>query len=129
MAEKLVELDVKEFDKLVKNKDKMLLVMFYTNVCPNCKAIMPTYKELSGEMEKYAVFGLINAQEQQALAIRYGVMAVPTFKFFCADQPIGEIVGSVNATILRNTIKDLTKHKNQCISKSTPISYEMDGYM
>jgi hypothetical protein len=41
---------------------------------------------------------------------------------------VGELVGAINTTILRNTIKDLIRHRNECVNKSTRISYEMDGY-
>ncbi len=128
MESEIKELDMSSLDKVLKSTEKLIIVEFYTNTCPNCRAIAPVYANLSKELSRDAVFTQINAQVNTELASRYGVMGVPTFRFFCKERPIGEIVGEVNATILRNTIKDFIKHRTECISKSTSLSYEMDGY-
>lgn len=128
MEDRIRELDHNSFDKTLKGTDKLVIVEFYNNTCPNCAAIAPVYSELSKELEKDAVFAKVNAEQNMAIAMRYGIMGVPTFKFLCKNKPIGEIVGSVNATMLRNTIKDYIRHKLECVSKSTPLLYELDGY-
>jgi len=128
MAENIKELNDQSFDKLIKDTEKFVAVMFYTNSCPNCRAITPVYSELSEELERDAIFTKVNAQDNAGLAVRFGIMGVPTFKFFCKNQPVGELVGAINRTLLRNTIKDLIRHRNECISKSTRISWEIDGY-
>ena len=128
LENKVLDLDEKEFYETQKSTEKLVIVEFYTTTCPNCRAIAPVFEELSDELQKYAVFTKVNAETNTALASRYGIMGVPTFKFYCKEKPIGELVGSVNTTLLRNTIKDLIKHKNECVSKTTPITYEIDGY-
>ncbi|MBI5001542.1 MAG: thioredoxin [Euryarchaeota archaeon] len=128
MAGAVQELTEGNFDSSLEGADKLAIVEFYTNTCVNCMAMRPVYEALAIELEKYALFARINVAESQAIAARYGIMGVPTFKFFCGQRPIGELVGAINATILGNTIKDFVRHKNECISKSTPIIYEMDGY-
>lgn len=128
MADKIKEIDESKFDEILLKEDKLIIVEFYTRTCPNCASIEPVYSELSRELHKSAEFTKVNAETNQHLAMRYGVLGVPTFKFFCSGRPVGEIVGSINATILRNTIKDYIKHKTECIGKSTPISWEIDGY-
>jgi thioredoxin-like negative regulator of GroEL len=128
MAENIKELNDQSFDKLITETDKFVAVMFYTNTCPNCRAITPVYLELSKELERDAIFTRVNAQDSAMLATRFGIMGVPTFKFFCSNQPVGELVGAINRTLLRNTIKDLIRHRNECIGKSTRINWDMDGY-
>jgi thiol-disulfide isomerase/thioredoxin len=128
MEENIKELDDKTFDETLKSTDKLVIVEFYTNTCPNCLAIAPVYEELSKELSEDAVFAQLNAQKNMAIAARYGIMATPTFKFFCKNGPIGELVGAIHATVLRNTIKDLIRHRTECVLKSTRISYEMNGY-
>ncbi|MCK5547576.1 MAG: thioredoxin family protein, partial [Thermoplasmata archaeon] len=70
----------------------------------------------------------IDAETFTTLAIRFGIMATPTFKFFCKGAPVGELVGDVNETLLRNTVKDMIRHRHECTSKSTRLVYELDGY-
>ncbi|UCH88767.1 MAG: thioredoxin [Thermoplasmata archaeon] len=128
MAGKIKELNEGTFDAELGSTDHLIIVEFYTNTCPNCRAIAPVYAQLSEELHKSATFVIINAETNPALASRYGVLGVPTFKFFCEGQPIGELVGSINTTLLRNTIKDLIRHRKECVAKSTPLTYEIDGY-
>jgi thioredoxin-like negative regulator of GroEL len=128
MEKDIKELNDESFNKLINKTDKFVAVMFYTTTCPNCRAITPVYEELSSELSKDAIFTRVNAEQNMGLASQFGIMGVPTFKFFCNNNPIGELVGAINRTILRNTIKDLIRHKNECISKSTRITWEMDGY-
>jgi thiol-disulfide isomerase/thioredoxin len=128
MADQVKDINETEFDKLLNDSDDFVAVMFYTTTCPNCKAIEPVYSQLSKELGRDGTFTKINTEQNPSIAIRYGVMGVPTFKFFCKKRPVGELVGAINTTILRNTIKDIIRHKNECVNKSTRISYEMDGY-
>jgi thioredoxin 1 len=128
MEDNIKELNDKSFNETLKNTDMLIIVEFYNTTCPNCQAIEPVYSELSKELQKEAIFTRLNVEQNMAIAARFGVMGVPTFKFLCKNQPIGEIVGSVNATMLRNTIKDYVRHRLECVSKSTSIVYELDGY-
>ena len=128
MTGNVTELTDRTFNQLINDSDKFVAVMFYTTSCPNCRVIAPVYDELSQELSKNAVFAKVNAQQNAGIASQYGIMGVPTFKFFCKNKPIGELVGAINTTILRNTIKDFIRHRNECVSKSTKISFELDGY-
>lgn len=89
----------------------------------------PIFRSLAEEMGKKAQFCRVNAQLHQELAMMYGVQSVPTFKFFCHRKPIGEIVGAVNRTILKNTIVDFAQWRKKCEMGSTPMSYDMTGYV
>ena len=128
MVDMVEELNDESFDKLIHETDKFVSVMFYTNTCPNCAAIAPVYTELSKELEADAIFTKVNTQNNSILASRFAIMGVPTFKFFCRQTPIGELVGAINTTLLRNTIKDLIRHRNECVAKSTKFRWELDGY-
>jgi hypothetical protein len=86
------------------------------------------YEEISQEPSGSALFTRMNAQVNAAVSLRYEIMATLTFKFFCKGRPIGEIVGFVNATVLRNTTSGTIRHRHECVSSSTPISFEIDGY-
>jgi thioredoxin-like negative regulator of GroEL len=122
------ELDAESFEKLTSRCEELVVVMFFTNSCQNCKAMMPIYRKVAEELKGVAQLAMVNAQLHQEIAMTYGVRSVPTFKFFCHGHPTGEIVGGVNKTILRNTIKDFASYRHQCVSKSSKVIYEMTGY-
>jgi thioredoxin-like negative regulator of GroEL len=129
MAEDIKKIDSNDFAEVIKESDRLVIIEFYSDNCSQCRAIAPVYSDLSRELKDYALFTQLDVVSNIQLSQELGVMGTPTFKFFCAGRAIGEIVGAINATILRNTIKDMVRHKNECITKSTPINYEMDGYM
>ena len=129
MADEIKKIGSNNFADVIKESDKLVIVEFYSDTCAQCKAIAPVYTGLSRELKDYALFTQLDIGTNVRLSQDLGVMGTPTFKFFCAGRSIGEIVGAINATILRNTIKDMVRHKNECLTKSTPINYEMDGYM
>jgi len=129
MADGIRDINSGDFADVIKESEKLVIVEFYNDNCSQCRAIAPVYSDLSKELKDFALFTKINVVPNVQLAQELGVMGTPTFKFFCAGRAIGEIVGAINATILRNTIKDMVRHKNECLTRSTPINYEMDGYM
>ncbi len=62
------------------------------------------------------------------MASRYGVMATPTFKFFCQGSPVQELVGEIYPPLLKKTIEDVLQDGVRCIKNSTKIDYEITGY-
>jgi len=122
------ELDIGLLDSVLDSGDRLVILEFYTDDCAFCAAVAPVYEQLSNELAKEAVFTRINAARHTELALRFGVRGTPTFKFFCRGRPIGDLVGEMNITLLRNSIKDFIRHRLECVSKSTPIATELDGY-
>ena len=128
MSEPVQEIYEGTFDELLASTDKLIVVQFYQDSCPNCHALAPIYKEVAEKQGQDAVFTKVDVRRNMQLAMRFGIMATPTIKFFCGQQSISELVGMTNQTILENTVKDLIRHKNECVSSSTKISYDIDGY-
>ena len=123
----VMELDQQNFAETIRNKDKLVVVEFYLPECPHYQKMAPIYEDLSREMADEAVFTRIHARDNWDLASQYGIQGTPTFKMFCRDQLLGEVVGETSATVLRNTIKDFIRHQEACASGRN-ASYELDGY-
>lgn len=121
------ELDEAGFDAAVSGP-KIVVVEFYTRTCVHCAAIAPVYEELSRELFEYARFTRVNAETNQALARRLGIMGTPSFVFFCNGRKAGDLVGAIHETILRNQVRDFARHGGECAAKSTPLAWGMDGY-
>ena len=70
-----------------------MMVDFWAVWCGPCRMLAPMVDDLA---EKYAgkvVVGKVNVDEEQELAIRYGVMSIPTVIFFKDGKEIGRKVG------------------------------------
>ncbi len=65
------------FDAEVMNSDKTVLVDFYADWCGPCKMQSPIVDEIDSEREDVKVCK-INIDQQPGLAMRFGVMSIPT---------------------------------------------------
>jgi thioredoxin 1 len=123
MNEEIVELNDASWEAAVERGEDLVLVMFYSPLCPHCMAMMPHFQKYAREFRGKLVFARIDVNKNPFSAERYGVMATPTFKFFCGGRPIQEIVGEVYPTLLQKAVEDALRYGRECILKSTPIDY------
>lgn len=65
------------FDSEVMKADKTVLVDFYADWCGPCKMQSPIVDEIDGERDDVKVCK-INIDQQPELAMRFGVMSIPT---------------------------------------------------
>lgn len=124
----IIELEDMTWGQKVEDSKEPVIVMFYSPACPYCKAMEPYFEEYAKEYSSSAVFGRINITANPWIAERYGVQGTPTFKFFCHGRPIWEQVGQIYPAILKNAVRDMIQHGEECIRKSTPIGQDITGY-
>jgi thioredoxin 1 len=98
-----------------------VVIEFYTTTCPYCRQVTPIFQKLSEEYTEKMLFALADASENVELAEGYGVMGVPTLKFFCAGRPIYEIVGLRSEEELREEFERVLNTHRKCVSTSSPI--------
>lgn len=101
--------------------DLPVVVEFYTPTCPFCQRLTPIFKKLSGEFSGKMKFAMVNAAENSDIASGYGVMGVPTLKFFCSGRPIYEVVGLRSEDELRQEFSRVLETHKKCLSQSSPI--------
>ena len=88
----MMHFNVESFEKSL-NEGKLMMVDFWAAWCGPCRMLAPMVDDLA---EKYAgkvVVGKVNVDEEQELAIRYGVMSIPTVIFFKDGKEIDRKVG------------------------------------
>ncbi len=104
--------------------DDLVVVEFWSPICPYCNMIEPIYQELSkmyNSRLKFAKLNVVESQKNQDLAAKYGVMGTPIFKFFCGGRPVQDIVGSLTRDYLEQAIEFAIKKHKECNQKSTPL--------
>jgi len=84
------------FDKALES-GQLLMVDFWADWCGPCKMLAPVIEGLGDEYEGKAIVGKINVDEEQELAIRYGVMSIPTVIFFKDGKEVARKVGMLPA--------------------------------
>ncbi|MDK2876542.1 MAG: thioredoxin 1 [Archaeoglobaceae archaeon] len=101
MAEKKVniqnepaKLDSKNFDEFIK-ENEYAVVDFWAEWCMPCRYIAPVFEELAKEYSGKVAFGKVNVDENQKIAVRFGISAIPTLIFFKNGKAMDQIVGAM----------------------------------
>ena len=79
------------FDKAL-SQGKLMMVDFWADWCGPCRMLGPVIEQLAGEYPDVVV-GKVNVDDEQELALRYGVMSIPTVIFFKDGKEIDRKVG------------------------------------
>ena len=75
------------------NGGALMLVDFWAEWCGPCRMLGPVIEGLADEYEGRAVIGKVNVDEEGELAMRYGVMNIPTVILFKNGREIDRTVG------------------------------------
>ncbi|MCH4815443.1 MAG: thioredoxin [Saccharolobus sp.] len=91
--EPVKHLNSKNFDEFI-TKNEIAVVDFWAEWCAPCFILAPVIEELANDYPKIA-FGKLNTEENQDIAMRYGIMSLPTVMFFKNGEPVDQILGAV----------------------------------
>ena len=67
------------FSQEVQNHSGTVLIDFYTNTCPPCRAMAPVLDQIATERSETLKVVKIDASEEAELASAFNIRAVPTF--------------------------------------------------
>ena len=83
------------FDKAL-SQGKLMMVDFWASWCGPCRMLGPVIEQLDNQYPDVVV-GKVNVDDEQELAMRYGVMSIPTVIFFKDGKEIYHKVGVMPA--------------------------------
>ena len=95
LSEKIsvIDLDINNFEQMV-SKDVLTLVDFWAEWCGPCKSMHPIFTRLAKKYHSVK-FGRVNIDNNQDIAMKFGVQSIPTFIMFRNGKPIDKMVGAV----------------------------------
>lgn len=88
-----VEITDSNFQELVLNSDKPVLVDFWAVWCGPCRMLGPIIEELHGDYEGKAVVGKVDVDNNQQIAMEYGIRNIPTVLIFKNGEVVDKFVG------------------------------------
>lgn len=100
------DVTTKQFNTIVKNATKPVLVDFWAPWCGPCRAFAPTLKAVSEELQASIEVLRCNLDKEKSLAPRFHITSIPTLIIFKNGKPIHTIVGTISK---RNLIKELNR--------------------
>lgn len=100
----IIEANTATFDDLLTN-DLPVVIDFWAPWCGPCRMLSPVVDEIAGELEGKIVVAKCNVDENQDLAMKYGVMSIPTIVMLKGGSEVMRSVGAVPKPKLKGDIE------------------------
>ncbi len=88
-----VTITTENFEQL-KNDSPLLMVDFWATWCGPCRKIAPVIAELAEEYKDRVVVGKCDVEDNDDIAIQFGVRNIPTVLFFKNGELVDRLVGA-----------------------------------
>ena len=88
-------------------QEKVAVLDFWASWCGPCKMMSPVVEKLAEKYDGRVAFGSVNVDDEEALAISYGISAIPTLIFFKDGQAVNKTLGLRSASELEGIIESL----------------------
>ena len=87
----VVHITKENFDAIT-GGDKPVLLDFWATWCGPCRMIAPIVEEIAAERDDIVV-GKVNVDEEMELAIKFGIVSIPTLILLKNGMEVEKIVG------------------------------------
>lgn len=99
---KYIELTTSNFNDVVSKG--VSLVDFWAPWCGPCRMVAPIIDELATEYEGKANICKVNTDEQQDLAIKFGIRSIPTILFFKDGEIVDQMIGASSKQVFKEKL-------------------------
>ena len=102
---KYIEVTAANFEETT--KEGVSMVDFWAPWCGPCRMIAPVIEELAADFEGKAKICKVNTDEEQDLAVKYGIRSIPTILFMKNGEVVDTMVGASSKQAFADKINSL----------------------
>ena len=88
----MVHITKDNFDELVINGSKPVLLDFWATWCGPCRMIAPILEQIAAERSDILI-GKVNVDEEMELAVKFGIVSIPTLVVMKNGEIANKAVG------------------------------------
>ncbi len=102
-----IEVNDANFEEVVINSDKPVLVDFWAEWCGPCRIVGPIVEELSRDYEGKLVVTKLDVDSNPETAMKFGIRNIPTILFFKGGQVVEKHVGAAPKAALSAKVNSI----------------------
>ena len=87
-----IKVNANNFEE-IKNSEKVVLLDFYADWCGPCRMVSPIVDEIAEQREDILV-GKVNVDNEQALAMKFGITTIPTLAVIKGGEVVKQVSGA-----------------------------------
>jgi|SRR4051812_42236583 len=100
----IVNLTKDNFSTEVLQAQTPVLVDFWGEYCPPCRALAPILDELAEEYDGRVKIAKVNTENEQDLAVQFGITAIPTLLLFKKGEIVDQVRGLKSKRALKESL-------------------------
>jgi len=85
-------------------KEGLVLVDFFATWCGPCKMMEPVISKIADEYKGKVKVGKVNVDDENELAMKYGISSIPTLILFKDGKPLKTLIGLSSKSEIENMI-------------------------
>ena len=95
------------FESEVVEAENVVVVDFWAEWCQPCKMLSPVLDKVAQKFTGQLKVVKCNVDENQDVAMKYGVMSIPNLIFFKDGQVVNQAVGYMNESQLSSKVEEV----------------------
>ncbi len=105
MSEFVSDIEESRFEEQVLRQRRPVVVDFWAPWCGPCKAMGPVFTALAATYARDVRFAKCNVDQNQSVALKYGIKAIPTVMIFQNGEMIHRVTGMASQQTLADAIE------------------------